>query len=182
MLCNTAPQPPGRPLAGGLYILVGGRVLHTLVKGHGDVAAQVGLDAHGLLRAHKDAPAVDVGGEGDPLLGDFPQAGQGEDLKAPAVGEHGAVPVHKFVEPAHLADYPVPGAQVEVVGVGQLHLTANLLQIVGGHRPFDSPLGAHIHKHRGLDHPVGAGEGPPPGPPLLFQYFKHAKTPFIVSV
>ena len=127
MLCDTALQPPGCSLTGGLYILVGRGILHTLVKGHGDVAAQIGLDTHGLLRAHKNAPAVNVGGKGDPLLGDLPQAGQGEHLKASAVGEHGAVPAHKLMQPAHLTDHPVPGAQVKMVGVGQLHLAADLL-------------------------------------------------------
>ena len=177
MLCHTALQPPGCPLTGGLHVLVGRGVLHALIKGHGNVAAQVGLNLHRLLRTHKNAPTVNVGSEGDPLLGDLPQAGQGKDLKAPTVGEHGAVPVHKFVKPAHLADNAVPGAKMEVVGVGQLHLTADLLQVVGGHRPLDGPLGAHVHEHRGLDHPVGAGEHPPPGSPLLLQYLKHKKSP-----
>ena len=75
VLRHTPLQPPERPLTGGLYVVVGGWVLHTLVKGHGDIAAQVGLDAHGLLRPHEDPAAVDVGGEGDPLLRDLPQAG-----------------------------------------------------------------------------------------------------------
>ena len=109
-----------------------------------------------------------MGGKGDSLLLNLPQPGQGEHLESPAVGEHGAVPVHEFVEPAHLADHFVPGTKMQMVGVGQLHLTADLLQIVGGYRPLDGPLGTHVHKDRGLDHAVGAGESPPPGPSLLF--------------
>ena len=100
-----------------------------------------------------------MGGEGHPRLGDLPQPGQGKHLKAAAVGEHRAVPLHKAVQPPHLPDHPVPrGPQVQMVGVGQLHLTADLLQIVGGHRPLDGPLGAHVHKDRGLDSAVGTGK------------------------
>ena len=40
----TAIQPSGCPLAGGLDIVVRRRVFHTLIKGHGDITAQIGLD------------------------------------------------------------------------------------------------------------------------------------------
>jgi len=123
-----------------------------------------------------------MGGEGHPRLGDLPQPGQGKHLKAAAVGEHRAVPLHKAVQPPHLPDHPVPGAQVQMVGVGQLHLTADLLQIVGGHRPLDGPLGAHVHKDRGLDSAVGTGKYAPAGVPLGLDHFKHKKTPLTRSV
>ena len=177
MLRHAPLQPAQGALAGGLGVLVGGRVLHALVKGHGDVRAQVGLDLHGLLRPHKDAPAIDVGGKGDSLLLDLAQAGQGEHLEPAGVGEDRAVPPHELVQAAHLAHHLVAGAQVEVVGVGQLHLAADLLQIQGGYRPLDGPLGAHVHEHRRLHRAVGAGEHAPPGLPLCFQDFKHSKTP-----
>ena len=127
MLDLAALQPPGRPLAAGLGVLVGGGILHALVKGHGDVTAQVGLDAHGLLGAHEDLAAVDVGGEGDALLLDLAQRGQGEHLEPAGVREDGAVPVHELVEPPHLPDDVVAGPQVQVVGVGELDLAAHLL-------------------------------------------------------
>ena len=69
-----------------------------------------------------------------------------------------------------------------MVGVGQLHLTADLLQIVGGHRPLMAPLGAHVHKDRGLDSAVGTGKYAPAGVPLGLDHFKHKKTPLTRSV
>ena len=65
--------------------------------------------------------------------------GQGEHLEAAGVGEHGPVPAHELVQAAHGLHRLIPGAQVEVVGVGQLHLAADLLQIQGGHRPLMAP-------------------------------------------
>ena len=109
----------------------------------------------------------------------LPQPGQGEHLEAAAVGEHGAVPAHEPVQAAHGLHHLVPGAQVEVVGVGQLHLAADLLQIQGGHRPLDGPLGAHIHEHRGLHRAVGAGEHPPPRLSFGLNQLKHGMLSYI---
>ena len=90
--------------------------------------------AHGLLGTHEDPPSVDVGGEGDALLLDVPQGGQGEHLEAPGVGEDGAVPGHHLVEPPQGPDHLVPRPEVEVVGVAQLDLTLELLQVQGAER------------------------------------------------
>ena len=172
MLRLAPGQPAEGALAGLLHIVIGGGVFHALVKGHGNVGPQVGLDLHALLRPHKDPPAVDVGGEGHPLLPDLPPAGQGEHLKAAAVGEDGAIPAHELMKSSHLPHHIVAGAQVQVIGVGELDLAADLLQVQGGHRPLDGGQGAHVHKDRGLGGAVGAGEHPPPGPALGFQQGK----------
>ena len=73
------------------------------------------------------------------------------------------------MQAAHLPHHLVAGAQVKVVGVGQLYLTADLLQIVGRHRTLDGPLGAHVHEHRRLHRAVGAGKDTPAGLSLCFQ-------------
>ena len=116
----------------------------------------------------------------DALLLDLPQRGQGEHLESAAVGEHGAIPVHKLVKSPQLLDHLVAGAQVEVIGVGQLNLTADVLQVVGGYRPLDGPLGAYVHEHRGLGRAVRAGKHAPAGAALLLDYFKHKKTPLFM--
>ena len=85
------------------------------------------------------------------------------------------MPAHEFVQAAHVPDELVPGADVQVVGVGQLHLAAQVLQVLGGEAPFYGGHGAHVHKGRGLDRAVGRCELPPPGVPLfLFQQLKHS--------
>ena len=82
---------------------------------------------HALLRPHKDPAAVNVGGEGDAFLLNFPAVGQGEHLEPTAVGEDGAVPMHETVKPPHLPDHVVPWPKVEMIGVGEFNLAADLL-------------------------------------------------------
>ena len=180
VLSFAAFQPTERALTGGLYVLIGGRIFDTLIKGHSDIRAQIGLDAHGLLRAHKDPPTIDVGGEGDTLLRDFPQPGEGKDLKSTGISEDGAIPVHKLVQTTHLPHHVIAGAQMEVIGVGELDLAADLLEVVGGDCTLDGPLGTHIHENRSLDDTaVGAGKLAAPGAAFGFDDFEHAKTPIL---
>ena len=115
-----------------------------------------------------------MAGEGDALLLDLPQGGQGEDLEAAGVREDGAVPADEFMEASHLPHHLVARAQVEVIGVGELDLAAHLLQIVGADAALDGPLGADIHEDGGLHRAaVGALELTPPGLPLSFDDFEH---------
>ncbi|MPN00261.1 hypothetical protein SDC9_147455 [bioreactor metagenome] len=172
-------QPSRRPLAGRLRVLVGSGILHALVKGHGDVAAQVGLNLHGFLRPHEDAVPVDVGGEGDALLLNLPQGGQRKHLKPAGVRQNRAVPVHKLMKPAHLAHHLITGAQMQVIGVGKLDLTADLPEVEGAGAALDGSLCAHVHEHRGLNHAaVCAGELAPPRAALIFDDFKHERLLF----
>ena len=62
----------------------------------------------------------------------------------------------------------VARAQVQMVGVGQLHLTADVLQIPGAESALDGPLGAYVHEHRGLDRAMGAGKHTTPGSSFRF--------------
>ena len=157
MLLLAPPEPADRTLAGLLNVIIGRGVLHALIEGHSDVAAQVGLDLHGLLRPHKDPPPVDVGGERDALLGDLPQSRQGKYLEAAGIRQDGAVPVHHLVEPAQGLHHVIPRPEVEMVGIRQLNLALEVLQIVGADRPLDGSLSAYVHKDGGLDHAaVGA--------------------------
>ncbi|WBL36318.1 hypothetical protein O0235_01690 [Tepidiforma flava] len=90
-----------------------------VVEGHGDIDAEGFLHFHGELGGVVVFGAVDVGAEADAVFGDLAEAGEGEDPEAAAVGEDGAIPAHEAVDAAELPDEPVPGAQVEVVGVDE---------------------------------------------------------------
>ena len=173
VLCLAPHQPTVSPVHTLLHIGSGSRIFDALVKGHADVRAQVGLNLHTLLRAHKNLVSVDMGGEGHPFLLDFPQRGQGKHLKSAGVREDGAVPGHKLMEAPALLHNLIGGAQVQVVGIGKLHLAADVLQVLGAQGSFDGPLGTHIHKHRGLHCAVGTGKLTPPGSPFGFFQFKH---------
>ena len=171
----AAFQPAQRPLTAGFGVVVWRRVLHALVKRHGDVAAQIGLDTHALLRPHEDAVTVQMAGKGDALLADLPQTRQRKHLKAAGIREDRTVPAHELVEAAHGAHHVVAGAQVQVVGVGQLDLRAQtLLQINGTDAALDGCLCAHVHKDRRLYlTAVGAGEHAAPRFSLFFDDLEH---------
>ena len=95
--------------------------------------------------------AVQMGGKGDPLLGDLAQLGQAEHLESAAVGQDGAIPAGELVQAAHLCHQLVPRAQVEVVGVAEHDLGADLLQVMGGQAALDGAGGGDILERRRLD-------------------------------
>ena len=138
----------------------------------------MGLDLHALLRPHEDAVAVQMAGEGDALLRDLPQARQREHLKAAGIRQDGAVPPHEPVQSTHLPHHVITGAQVQMIGVGQLDLASQLLQIEGIDAPLDGPLCSHVHEHRRLHlAAVGAPETAPTGGTLRFNDLKHGISP-----
>ena len=52
---------------------------------------------------------------------------------------------------AKLLDQLVAGPHMQVVGVGQLHLSADLAQVIGGNRALDGGHRTYIHENRSLD-------------------------------
>jgi hypothetical protein len=62
-----------------------------------------------------------------------------------------------------------------MIGVGQLHLTTDFLQVKGRHSTLDGALRANIHKNRGLNRAMGALKNAAAGSSLLSNYFKHGQ-------
>ena len=61
-----------------------------------------------------------------------------------------------------------------MVGVAQLNLTFEILQIKGADRAFDGPLCTDVHEDGRLYRPaVGTGKLSPPGAALLFDDLEH---------
>src|SRR5699024_11078637 len=75
---------------------------------------------------------------------------QAHDLEAAGVGERRAGPVHELPQTAGLVDEVRSGLQVEVVGVGQHRLSAELGDLVGADG-LDRGLRADRDERRGLD-------------------------------
>ena len=73
--------------------------------------------------------AVQMRIKGYALFGDLAQFGQTEYLKSTAVRQNGPIPAGKFVQPSQISHHLVPGTQVQMVGVAQHNLCADLLQI-----------------------------------------------------
>ena len=166
-LLFAALQPSGGAFCGCLYVaavrLAGG----ALVKGHRDGGSQIGLDLHTFLWSHEDPASVYVGVKIDPLLLDFAQSCQRKNLKSAGVSQDGPVPGHELMESPQLPDHLITRAHMEMIGIGQLHLGLNLLQIGCGHGSLDSPHRPHIHKHRCLNGAVNGFQNGPLGPSLL---------------
>ncbi len=104
--------------------------------------------------------AVEDRAELDAVVGELERVGEAEDLEAARVGEDGAVPVHERVQTAGVAHDVGTGAQVEVVGVGEQHLRADVVQLRRGDA-LDGRAGADRHEDRRLDGTVGGVEASP---------------------
>ena len=72
----TALEPARGTVNGVFNILTRRGVLDTLVERHRNVRAEVGLDAHALLRSHENLAAVNVRVEGYAFLLDLAQGRQ----------------------------------------------------------------------------------------------------------
>ena len=62
------------------------------------------------------------------------------------------------MQTAHLANHLITGTQVQMIGIGEFHLAADILKILGTQASLDGCLSSHIHKNGGLNRAVGAGE------------------------
>ena len=112
------------------------------------------LDVHHVFRREQVLRPVDVGTEATAFGRQFPAARQREDLKPAAVGQNRAVPCAEAVQPSRPFEDVRSGTQVEVVGVAQNDLCADLLFQIAVEDAFDAPDGAHGHEDRGLDRSV----------------------------
>ena len=151
-----------RILGGGVVAGIGG----ADVKGHHDIAAQRMLDIHADLRGDKAVAAVQMALEGHAFFLDLADAGKGKHLKPAAVGQDGLGPRHELVQAARLADQVFAGAKVQVIGVGEHDLRADLQHLPGGHG-LDGGHGAHGHIHGRVDVAVGRVQQAQPRAGLL---------------
>src|SRR4030095_209681 len=137
-------------------------VRRAFVEGHADIAAESGLDRHGLTRAEKHRCAVDVILKVHAFLGDLAKAGEGEDLESAGVGEDGAVPSHKSMQPAEVFHHFHAGADEEVIGIAQDDLRSERFELIG-RAAFAGGLRADGHEDGCLDRAVARDEASAPG-------------------
>ena len=164
----AAQQPARRAGAAVFGIFIGCRVFNTLIKGHGNGGAQISLNLHALLRAHKDPVSVQMRVEGHAFLGDLAQLGQTEHLKPAAVRQDGAVPFCEFVQAAHIGHQLITRTQMQMIGVAQHDLCADILEIQRRKTALDGSGRGNILERGGLYRTVDRGKLTAAGGTFLF--------------
>src|SRR6185437_6310972 len=86
----------------------------------------------------------------DSLFSNFAQLVEAENLEPAGVGKNAALPRHKPVQPAHLAEGFMSGSQIEVIRIAEKNLDAKLFQNVLRHA-FDGTQRSDGHEHWSLD-------------------------------
>ena len=112
-------------------------------------------------------------GKTNTFLGDLSELCQRKHLKSAAVCKHRTIPIHEFPYAAHVMNEFVAGTNVQVIGIGQFHLTAYLLKLVGRHAALYRGAGTDIHENRGLYITVNGVKHTTPRAVFCTLYFKH---------
>ena len=114
---SAALGPAGGQLSGLLGIITFAGIRRTLIKGHGDVRAESGLDLHALFRSQEGGGAVEVVLKVDSLLGNSPGFGKRPHLETSRIGQDGAVPGAEAMKSTHFPEDVLTRAKPQVVGV-----------------------------------------------------------------
>ena len=151
-----------------------------LVEAHRDVAAEVRLDRGCELGREARGRAVVDASERHALVVDArDRVAEREDLEAAGVGEDRQVPRHEAVQPAELADQLVAGPEMQVVGVAEQDLGAEVAHLVRVQR-LHGPLRADRHEDGRAHLPVRGPQHPGAGSPVGRLYLEdrpHRATP-----
>ena len=126
------------------------------------------------------AAAVYVRAEFHAVVAYFVELREREYLKAAAVGQYRALPVHEAVQAARFLDQIFARAHVQVVGVAEYYLRAEAFELVGRHS-LDGRLRADGHEYRRFDNAVRRDELPGPraglGAPGYKSILEHCAPP-----
>jgi hypothetical protein len=68
--------------------------------------------------------AIEMRFKDDAILAEFAEVAEAPDLEAAAIGENGAIPMHKRVEAAEGRDQGRAGAEHQMVGIGENNFRA----------------------------------------------------------
>src|SRR5712692_6765840 len=158
MFAGTA-RPFGGTLHRGCGMVARRGGLDALIKHHGNVGAKRELHLDGLLRGQQMFRAVQMRSEEHALVRDFPQPGQAEDLISTGIGEDRARPGHELVQAAQIADERVPRPEIEMIGVGEKNLRAEIFEGLL-RKSLDRPGRADGQEHRRVNRAVRGAQPP----------------------
>ena len=63
------------------------------------------------------------------ILLNFPESCQGKHLKSAGICQNRTIPDHKLMQSAHFFDQLVSWTHMQMIGIGQFHLTFDLFEI-----------------------------------------------------
>lgn len=115
--------------------------------------------------------------EAHAVLSYLPQLGKGKYLKPSAVCQDRSVPGHEPVKPSEGLYELVSRTDVQVIGVRQLNLAADISQVPRRERTLYRALGTYVHEHRCLHRTVRAGKFAAPRAAFGFQQLEHLYPP-----
>ena len=139
------------------------RILRTFVQRHQNVASVRQLRIHRGPRRESVRIAVQMTLKCDAFFADFSEAAQTEYLVPSRIRQNRVGPRHEPMQPAQISDRLETGPQIQVIGVGQQNLYAQILRQVAGRESLHRRLRAHRHKDRRLNGSVRGVENTSPG-------------------
>ena len=160
---SALPAPMRRCVAWLPGVLVADRVGWAFVEHHHNVAAQGQLGVHGRFRREGVRVAVQVGLKDHPVLGDFAQAAQTEDLVAAGIGKDGARPRHETMQAAQARIRSGARAQIKMIGIGQQDPRIQFVGQFARRQAFYGGLRPHRHEDGSFDNTVGRMQQTGPG-------------------
>ena len=91
-----------------------------------------------------------MGMEIDTFLFDLSESCQREHLKSAGIGQDRLIPYHKLMQTTQLPNNFIARSYMKMIGVGQLNLGSDCLQILGRYSALDRSYRSYIHKYRCL--------------------------------
>ena len=109
-------------------------MLEAFVEHHRDVRSELRLNVDGRFRRQQMLAAIEMRSKRHTFLVHLPPRGQAEHLIAAAVGQDRLLPADELMEAAETADALGAGPQIEMIGVGENDLRAQVVEIAMRHR------------------------------------------------
>ena len=144
---SSSLRPAHRPLERLARAIVRRRMLEAFVEHHRDIRSELRLDVDGRFGRQQMLAAVEMRAKRRPFLVHFAPRGKTEDLIAAAVGEDRLVPADEPVKAAECADARGARPQIEMIGIGEDDLRAQVVEIAMRHR-LHGALRADRHEGR----------------------------------
>ena len=157
-LIFAAFQPASGAVNGSLDVISGRGIFNAFIKRHCDRGSDVRLNLHTFFGTHKNASAIYVRSELYAFFRNFTELRKRENLETAAIRQNGSVPIKEFVDTAHIVNNVIARTNVEMICVGKLDLTADVVKVLCGNTALNGCGSTNVHKNGRLNRPVNGFE------------------------